>query len=320
MSSADPALRRPSKTADLAAAIRAVHLRRASPPLFVDDLAESMCGPFWRRVVSSRVLSWLVIDVLLRRLVPTAPVVFTRARYGEDHAEAAAERGVDQYVIVGAGHETFAMRRKDLMARLTVFELDQAGTQETKRRRMREAGIPEPEGVRYIAADLNTETLHGALERAGFDATRPALFSWFGVTYYLGRDAIRETLESIATRMAPGSSVMFDYLADADSTPAEVRELRARSADFVARRGEPWISSFSPGEVPDFLADIGYTKIEHLEPSQVGTRYATGQPGLVYPPFFGLCHAATEPGSSPTGVRSRTGLAETSASRVTPGT
>lgn len=295
MSSADSALMRPSKTANFAAAVRAVHLRRASPPLFVDDLAESMCGPFWRRVVSNRVLSWLVIDVLLRRL-PTSPVVFTRARYGEDHAEAAAEQGVDQYVIVGAGYETIAMRRKDLMARLTVFELDLAGTQETKRRRMREAGIPEPEGVRYVAADLNTESLHGALERAGFDATRPALFSWFGVTYYLGRGAIRETLESIATRMAPGSSVMFDYLADADSTPAEARGLRERAAGFVARRGEPWISSFDPDEVPDFLVECGYSKIEHLEPSQVGTRYSTGQPGLVYPPFFGLCHAATEPG------------------------
>ena len=200
-------------------AIRALHLRRASLPLFVDDLAESMCGPFWRRVVSSRVLSRLIVDGLLRRLAPIAPVVFTRARYGEDRAEVSVERGVDQYVIIGAGYETFAMRRKDLMARLTVFELDQAGTQATKRRRMQAAGIPEPEGVRYVAADLNAESLHGALERAGFDAARPALFSWFGVTYYLGRNAIRQTLESISTRMAPGSSVMFDYLADSDSTP-----------------------------------------------------------------------------------------------------
>ncbi len=295
MSSSDPALMRPSKTADMAAAIRALHLRRASPPLFVDELAETMCGPFWRSIVSSRVLSWLVVDVLLRRLAPISPVVFTRARYGEDHAEAAVARGVDQYVIVGAGHETFAMRRHDLMKRLTVYELDQPGTQETKRRRMRKAGIPEPEGVRYVAADLNAETLHGALERAGLDAGRPALFSWFGVTYYLGRDAIRETLESIATRMAPGSSVMFDYLADADSTPATSRELRRRCADFVARRGEPWLSSFNPGEMPAFLAGIGYSEIENLEPEQIGPRYSSGHPDLVYPPFCGLCHAATSP-------------------------
>ena len=295
MSPTDPALMRPSKTAELAAAIRALHLRRTSPPLFADDLAESMCGPFWRSVVSSRALSWLIVDVLLRRLAPISPVVCTRARYGEDHAQIATEQGVEQYVIIGAGYETFAMRRTDLMERLTVFELDQAGTQETKRRRMREAGIPEPERVRYVAADLNTEPLHGALQRAGFDAERPALFSWFGVTYYLGKDAIRETLQSIARRMAPGSSVMFDYLADPDSTPAASRELRRRCADFVARRGEPWISSFNPGEIPGFLVETRYSQIENLEPDQVGPHYFSGHPDLVYPPFFGLCHAATSP-------------------------
>ena len=254
-----------------------------------------MCGPFWRNVVSSRVLSWLVADVLLRRLAPISPVVVTRARYGEDRAEASVAQGVNQYVIVGAGYETFAMRRSDLMERLTVFELDQVGTQATKRRRMREAGIPEPEGVRYVAADLNVESLHEALDRAGFDASRPALCSWFGVTYYLRRDAIRETLRSIATRMAPGSSVMFDYLADDDSTPAASRDLRRRCADFVARRGEPWISSFDPSEVPEFLVESGYSTIENLEPDQVGPRYSSGHPDLVYPPFFGLCHAATAP-------------------------
>ena len=283
MPSTNPGLMRPSKTAELAAVIRALHLRRAAPALFTDDLAESMCGPFWKRVVSNGALSWLVVDVLLKRLAPVSPVVFTRARYGEDRAEISVQQGVDQYVIIGAGYETFAMRRKDLMARLTVFELDQPGTQETKRRRMREAGIPEPEGVRYVAADLNTESLHDALHRAGFDAARPALFSWFGVTYYLGKDAIRQTLQSIATRMAPGSSVMFDYLADSDSTPAAARDLRGRCADFVARRGEPWISSFNPGEVPAFLIETGYSNIENLEPDQVGPRYFSGHPDLEYP-------------------------------------
>ena len=295
MSSSDPSHLRPSKTAELAAAIRALHLRRASPPLFEDPLAATMLGPLWSRIVPSRVLAWLVVDVLLRRLAPVGPAVVVRARYGEDHAQAAVGRGVDQYVIVGAGYETFAMRRDDLMARLTVYELDQPGTQEMKRRRMREAGIPEPEGVRYVAADLNAETLHAALDRAGFDATRPALFSWFGVTYYLGEAAIRETLGSIATRMAPGSSVMFDYLADSTTQSASARDLRKRCADFVARRGEPWISSFSPGQMNALLADTGYSEIESLVPDQIGPRYPTGQPGLEFPPFFGLCHASTSP-------------------------
>ncbi len=293
MSSSDPAVLRPSRTAELAAAVRALHARRASPPVFDDDLAHAMCGPFWRGVVSSELLSRLVVDGILGRLGAIMPAVYVRARYGEDCLEAAVERGIEQYVIVGAGYETVAMRRKDLMARLTLYELDQAATQEMKRRRMRKAGIPVPERVRYVAADLNAETLHDALLRSGFDAARPALFSWFGVTYYLGREAIRRTLESVAAKMAPGSAVMFDYLADAERTPADARALRQRCADFVARRGEPWISSFDPAEIPGFLAEIGYAAVDNLEPDRIGPRYRSRHPDLVYPPVIGFCHAAT---------------------------
>lgn len=293
MPSSDTGVSRPSKTAELAAAIRALHVRRASSPVFNDDLACAMCGPFWRSVASSRLLSWLIVDRILGRLRPIMPAVYVRARYGEDCLEAATGRGIDQCVIVGAGYETLAMRRKDLMARLTLYELDQAATQEMKKRRMLKAGIPTPEGVRYVAVDLNTETLDDALGRTDFDTARPALYSWFGVTYYLGRDAIRRTLESIAAKSAPGSAVMFDYLADAASTPAGVRELRRRCAEFVARRGEPWISSFDPSEMPGFLTELGYATIENLTPNEVGLRYRSRHPDLVYPPVIGFCHAAT---------------------------
>ena len=296
MTSTDPSFTPASTTAELAAGIRALHLRRVSPPIFEDGLALAMCGPFWRTVVSSRVLSWLVIDGLLRRLRPIMPVVYTRARFGEDRLEAAVGRGIDQYVIVGAGYETTAMRRTDLMTRLTVYEMDQPATQETKRRRMRQAGIPTPDGVRYVATDLNTESLDDALARAGFDAGRPALFSWFGVTFYLGGEAIRRTLQTIAARMAPGSSVMFDYLADPACTPAAWRGLQERCAGYAARRGEPWISSFDPAEMPAFLAELGYSDIANLEPDQIGPQYFSRHPDLLYPPFVGFCHAATSEG------------------------
>ena len=293
MPTSERAASRPSKTAELAAAARALHVRRASSPVFVDDLALAMCGPFWRSVVSSRLLSWLVVDGILRHIKPIIPAVYLRARYGEDCLEAAVSQGIEQYVIVGAGYETLAGRRKDLMDRLTLYELDQVATQEMKKRRMREAGIPIPEGVRYVAVDLNAETVHDALGRTDFDTTRPALFSWFGVTYYLERDAIRQTLESIARKTAPGSAVMFDYLADAASTPADVRDLRQRCAEFVAGRGEPWVSSFAPAEIPGFLAEVGYATVENIEPEAVGPRYRSRDPELDYPPVIGFCHAAT---------------------------
>ena len=296
MSSRKPAPSRPSKTAELAAAARAFHLRRHPEPIFEDDLALAMCGPLWRTVISSKVLSRLVFDGLLRGVYPIMPSVYTRARFGEDKLETEIRQGTDQYVIIGAGYETFAMRRKDLMSQLTVYELDQPATQEEKRRRMRKAGISAPERLRYVAADLNTETLEDALAGTGFDAGRPALFSCFGVTYYIGKDAVRKTLRSIAENMAPGSSVMFDYLADSGSTPRASQDLRKRGADFVARRGEPWISSFDPAGIPDFLTGIGYSDIVNLKPNEIGSTYFSRRPDLIHPPFIGLCHATTSAG------------------------
>ena len=232
-----------------------------------------MCGPFWRTVVSSRLLSLLVIDGLLRNVKPVVPVILTRARFGEDCAEAAVGNGLEQYVIVGAGYETFAMRRTDLMTQLTVYELDQAPTQEAKLLRMQKAGIKKPDGVRYVQCDLNVETLQDALGRAGFDEGRPAMFSWFGVTYYLGLETIRKTLADIAANMAPGSTVMFDYLADLVSVPDDFKQLHRRCSKFVARRGEPWLSSFNPPQLPGILKELGYSDIENLEPGMVADRY-----------------------------------------------
>ena len=89
--------------------------------------------------------------------------------------------------------------------------------------------------------------------------------------------------------MAPGSAVLFDYLADVASTPAGSRDLRKRCADFVARRGEPWISGFDPVAMPDFLAGIGYAQIDNIEPERIGPQYFSRHPDLEYPPFIGLC-------------------------------
>ena len=118
-------------------------------------------------------------------------------------------------------------------------------------------------------------------------------FRAYGVTYYTGKDAVRKTLQSIAERTAPGSSVMFDYLADSESTPRAFRDLRKRGADFVARRGEPWISSFDPAGIPDFLVGVGYSEIVNLKPDEIGSKYFSRHPDLIHPPFIGLCHATT---------------------------
>ena len=111
MSSTNVTFARPSRTAEIAAATRALHQRRAKPPLFDDPYALAMCGNFWRRVVSSEFLSHLVVDQLLATAAGIMPLVYTRARFGEDLLEAAIKEGLHQYVIVGAGYDTFSARR-----------------------------------------------------------------------------------------------------------------------------------------------------------------------------------------------------------------
>ena len=185
------------------------------------------------------------------------------------------------------------MRRADLMTQLTVYEINQPATQETKRRRMRQTVILEPQGVRHVATGLNAESLDDALARAGFDAGCPALLSWFGVPFYLEEQAIQHTLQTVAAKMAPGSAVMFDYLSDLAHTPAPLRGQQKRCADIAARRGEPWISSFDSAEMPAFLEGLGYSDVANLEPDEIGRRYFSRHPELVYPPFVGFCHAAT---------------------------
>ncbi len=284
---------RPSKTAELVAAARALHYRRAKDPVFVDDLAVKMCGTFWRTVVSSEILSRLVIDRMLRRLTPVLSEIVMRARYGEDYLKSAIDRGIDQYVIVGAGYETLSIRRHDLMANLTLYELDQPATQAMKHKRIRQAGITTPENAHYVAVDLNEETLRDALERTNFDFSKPAVFSWFGVTFYLELDAIRSTLTSIVSDMAPGSAVVFDYVTDQESTPVAFHKLLDDCKKFVAGHGEPWLSQFCPDSVTTMLAEIGFTEIENLGPSRVNEKYASSYPDVVLPPIFGICSAAT---------------------------
>ena len=282
---------KPSQTAEYASAIRALHKRRVTPPIFSDQLARAMCGPMWRSITQSEVLSRIVIDGLLGRMAPIGTVVIVRARYGEERAELAVGEGVGQYVIIGAGYETFAMRRRDLMNHLAVYELDQAATQVEKRRRMARAGIAEPPEVRYIPVDLEIEDPCTALRRTDFDFSRPALCSWFGVTYYVSRAGINSTLQTIASEMAPGSSIMFDYLAD--PVPPDWKDLTERCAAFVARHGEPWVSGFDPDGLTDVLRAAGFSDLHHLKPTEVGPHYFAARQDFSYPAMIGMCHAAT---------------------------
>jgi methyltransferase (TIGR00027 family) len=233
---------RASSTAIGTALMRAAHTR-LDDPVLIDDpwgerliFADEVDLPRGRESDEDR-------DARLRAH-PSYGTVIMRARYAEDALADAVGRGFRQYVIVGAGMDSFALRRPSFARDLDVFEVDHPWTQEYKTDRLARCGIERPSRLHLVAVDLGETGLDEALAGSAFRRGDPVFFSWLGVTTYLTRAANLATLRAIASCAPPGSEVVFSYLdqqiLDGDGGP--MREARAQ----VASLGEPWVSGFHP--------------------------------------------------------------------------
>ena len=283
---------RGSRTAEVVAAVRARHLLRHQPPWILEDrFAIHFAGPRWRRILTSDALDWLFSRLILRRLMPVGMQQLVRARFAEERIAAAAlARGVYQLVILGAGFDTFALRRCDLP--LSVFEADLEATLAMKRERMAAAGIGAPPGLHFVSVDFGRDDLGARLRASGFDRSRPAFFNWMGVSYYLPRDAVRETLARVTDLAAPGSELTLDYLLAEEGLSASDRALLAGVKRFVARRGEPLRTSFDPAAVErDLGLGAHWDLRQHDSAADQATRYLEGRSDLPpLPPLFGCLH------------------------------
>ncbi len=274
---------RSSKTAILAASVRAYHSQQSMAPVFSDDYAVAMVPFFWRVITKNRFLGWFVTHKVFHSFRPVHTEVILRARYAEDHLMEAVSEDVGQYVILGAGLDTFSMRRKELADRVRVFELDHPATQATKEKLVRAVNGGVPPNLVFVPIDFETDKLSEALIRAGFDPEKPAFFSWLGTTYYLTKEAIRETFALIAGVAAPGSRIVFDYKLARNLIPEESLPFADRLDRFVARRGEPMLSVFTPEELNDEMSRIGFGEIETLSSEEQKRRYLRDRSDLVDP-------------------------------------
>jgi methyltransferase (TIGR00027 family) len=283
-----------SKTAMGTAFMRAYHSAHDQPRIFDDFLAQQLITAEELRIIEARHLAaFQRFDPAGAASCPDrasalacwmqsngAPaIVFSRARYTEDLLEAAVmQQEVKQYVILGAGLDTFALRRTDLLAQLQVFEVDHPGTQAHKRRRLREVGREHPAQLHFIPVDFSRENLGQALENSAYDPHSPSFFSWLGVTYYLTRDAILATLRAIARAAPPGSTVIFDYL-DAEAFLPERAARRVQiMMKLVERVGEPMLTGFAPASLAADLAPLGLDLQENLSPDDIEARFFAGRP------------------------------------------
>ena len=281
----DNAPREVSTTAILVAAVRASHLRWCPDPIFSDEYAIDMVTPFWRLVANNRLLNRLVVDVLLRRLKPTHTVIIVRARYAEDRLWKAVSAGVLQYVILGAGLDTFALRSRGGRAeRLRIYEVDHPASQEMKRRGLERIAGGVPWNLNLVPVDFETDRLDDALIAAGFDPKVPAFFSWLGVTCYLTEEAIGATVDQIAAVSAPGSSLVVDYRYPRRLVPAYGQALVEQMDRFVERRGEPMLSEFSPEGIAALMERAGFVETDQVSPDEQVRRYLQGRRDIPDPP------------------------------------
>jgi methyltransferase (TIGR00027 family) len=248
----------PSRTALGTAAARAAHLivdRR--PRIFEDTLALALLGDRADELVGVHHDREEAENLARMRVA-----MLTRSRYTEDRLAEVVARGTGQYVLLGAGLDSFAYR-SPLVDRLQVFEVDHPATQAWKRERLGAASVPVPSTVTFVPVDFRVDRLTDRLVEAGYDRSRPAFVSWLGVTQYLTADAIGATLDAIGG-FAAGTELVIEYL-----LPAEMRDAGGQAlADFFMPRsaafGEPWLTFFAPAGIGELLARRGLVVTEDV--------------------------------------------------------
>ena len=210
--------------------------------------------------------------------------IVARARFIEDLVEEQAGRAVGQYVLLGAGLGTFAQRRPEIASRLTVFEVDQPGTQAWKRQRLAELGYGVPWWLRFVSVDFEAGGSWRELAAAGFDAGRPAIVTSTGVSMYLTREAIMAMLREVAA-LASGSTFVMSFLLPLELAEAELQPAMRMAEKGARASGTPFIRFFTPAEMLALAREAGIREVRHVSAAALANRYFAGRPDGLRPPY-----------------------------------
>jgi methyltransferase (TIGR00027 family) len=258
----------PSRTALTAALLRAAHQRfDGEPKVFADSIIVRLLDEsLWSQISSTPG----GVQSAAARIMRSAFVL--RSRFAEDELESAATRGVTQYVILGAGLDTFGFRQPGFAAGLRIFEVDHPATQRWKRSRLAACGIEEPSNLIWTPTNFEDAQLAAALESTGFKPTEPSCVSWLGVTQYLTEPAINAVLQFAASLPRPSTLVLTFMVPDGELEGDElhaVQEVAQRSAI----QGEPWRTRFEPEQMRQLLITAGFTRAFIPLPEELDERY-----------------------------------------------
>jgi methyltransferase (TIGR00027 family) len=203
--------------------------------------------------------------------------VVARARFIEDLVVEQVCAGVGQYVLLGAGLDSFAQRRADIAAGMRVFEIDQPGAQAWKRRRLNEVGHGVPDFLQLVPVDFEVDgDWWRRLIDAGFDAARPAVVASTGVTMYLSEEATLATLRELAA-LAPGSTVAMTFLIPPELLEARDRAGLQSSKEGAQSSGTPFVSFYRPEQLLAMAREAGFASVSHVSGVSLGERYFAGR-------------------------------------------
>lgn len=243
---------------------RAAHQLLEQPLIFNDPLALRILGETKFRLMQELESHKDPLSAAMRASIAV------RSRFAEDERRSAIECGVNQYVILGAGLDTYAYRTNCPGER--VFEVDLPATQSVKLARLQQQAIRPECSVYYVPCNFEEASLEKNLVAAGFDKNQKTFFSCLGVVAYLDVNAFKQTLRFIAT-CAPGSILTFDYIVD----PSDLNEMERLVLDIMATQlasyGEPLKSFFNPQKLFQLLSDLKFSHVEDISPDYLNSRY-----------------------------------------------
>jgi methyltransferase (TIGR00027 family) len=260
----------PSRTALMIARQRAAHQ--------VLDHGSILCDPFAMKILredEKDVLQFANGHPLasIGRLITAA-----RSRIAEDALSGAAERGIRQIVVLGAGFDTFALRNPHRARQIRIYEVDHPATQAWKRQRLAEAQIAIPLWLIFVPVDFEQDNVGEKLVAAGFQQNSPAFFTWLGVVPYLTEDAIGRTLDYMSS--IQNSEVVFDYVEPPEAFSEELKQLETERAKQLEKIGERSVSRFEPAGITAILRSHGFCAIEDIDFQEIASRFGHAIQGL----------------------------------------
>jgi methyltransferase (TIGR00027 family) len=258
-----------SATALGAAMLRAAHLVvDGDPKILIDDYAQLFLDEARRNTLATAAVH------RERHVMASRGHIVGRHALTEELLLRAVDRGCGQYVLLGAGYDSSALRHADALRDCAVFEVDHPDTQAVKREVLRH--VAWPDNVCFAAVDFETDDLADRLATAGWRSDQPTFWSWMGVTMYLTDEAVFDTLTLVAGS-APGSTIAVGYtIDDRDCEPSDL-QLRRRGAQGVASQGEPWVNFYRPAELARRVAGLGFSSVRNVLPDEFRARYFAGR-------------------------------------------